>query len=74
MAEPKYFELHAHTTLNISGFMKPELEPVEPPKGGLFIASSNNEGGFDVSFKKIAKPADKNKKQAADHLCSSYPA
>ena len=53
MAEPKYFELHAHTTLNISGFMNPELKHVEPPKGGIFIISDG-----EVSFKEIVKPAD----------------
>ena len=53
MAEPKYFELHAHTTLDISGRINPELKPAEPPKGGIFIVS-----GGEVSFKEIVKPAD----------------
>jgi hypothetical protein len=56
MKEPKYFELHAKTTLNISGLISPELKPVEPPKGGIFIVS-----GGEVSFKEIEKPADTRK-------------
>ena len=60
MKEQKYFDLHAHTTLNISGFMKPELKPVEPPKGGFFIVSDG-----EVSFKEIAKPADENRVQGS---------
>lgn len=53
MKEPKYFELEAHTTLDIESFIVPELQPAEPPKGGIFIVSDG-----EVSFKEISKPAD----------------
>ena len=56
MNEPRYFELRAQTTLDISGQVNPELKPVEPPKGGLFIVS-----GGEVSFKEIEKPVDTKK-------------
>lgn len=33
MGEPKYFELQAQTTLDLSNFIKPELATAQPPKG-----------------------------------------
>lgn len=50
MNEPKYFELHAQTTLDISGHIQPELKPAEPPKGGIFVVS-----GGEVSWKDFNK-------------------
>ena len=50
MSAPRYFELQAHVTLDLSTLMSPELKPVEPPKGGIFVVS-----GGEVSWKYFDK-------------------
>ena len=50
MKEPKYFELQAKTTLDVSKMIEPRIGLVEPNKNGIYIVN-----GKDVIFHNIKK-------------------